>query len=49
VHQHRGRVELDWRREGLICAMHLPLKATAQQDLVLPDHERSDSVECLVG
>ena len=30
VHQHRGRVELDWRREGLVCAMHLPLKATAQ-------------------
>jgi PAS domain S-box-containing protein len=40
VHQHRGRVELDWRREGLVCAMHLPLKATAQQGLVLPDHER---------
>jgi PAS domain S-box-containing protein len=40
VHQHRGRVELDWRREGLVCAMHLPLKTTAQQDFMLPDHER---------
>jgi two-component sensor histidine kinase len=25
AHQHGGRVELDWRREGLVCRMSLPL------------------------
>jgi PAS domain S-box-containing protein len=25
AHQHRGRVELDWRREGLVCRIELPL------------------------
>jgi hypothetical protein len=25
AHQHSGRVELDWRRSGLVCRMSLPL------------------------
>jgi hypothetical protein len=27
AHQHAGRVELDWRREGLVGALRLPLQA----------------------
>jgi PAS domain S-box-containing protein len=31
--QHKGRVELDWRKEGLICRLALPLKnATSSQE-----------------
>jgi two-component sensor histidine kinase len=26
AHQHGGRVELDWRRDGLVCHMRLPLE-----------------------
>jgi PAS domain S-box-containing protein len=28
-HQHSGRVELDWRREGLVCRLILPLPESA--------------------
>jgi PAS domain S-box-containing protein len=32
-YQHKGRVELDWRREGLICRLTLPLTdATSSRD-----------------
>jgi hypothetical protein len=32
-YQHEGSVELDWRKEGLICRMTLPLaKAASSPD-----------------
>jgi PAS domain S-box-containing protein len=29
AYQHKGRAELDWRKEGLVCRLALPLKAAA--------------------
>jgi PAS domain S-box-containing protein len=31
THQHKGRVELDWRPEGLVCTLILPLAEIADQ------------------
>jgi two-component sensor histidine kinase len=31
AHQHKGRVDLDWRPEGLVCRIELPLAEVAQR------------------
>jgi two-component sensor histidine kinase len=28
-HQHEGKVELDWRKEGLVCRLTLPIARAA--------------------